>query len=102
MSKIIERHNEMCSGCTYCEPTHPMDLVQMRTLPNGGEIWFTGKFEDLEFCDKPIDLFPSRKLTLKEKSWKDLDGVEWTQRCVDTDWVKDRPRDVTWAIKGLT
>jgi len=25
-----------------------------------------------------------------EKKWKDLSGTEWTQRCLDADWEKNR------------
>jgi hypothetical protein len=31
------------------------------------------------------------------KPWKELSGVEWTQRCVDADWEKDKPQ-IDWYI----
>lgn len=31
-----------------------------------------------------------------EKRWKDLDGIEWTQRCLDADWNKDKPKMGWW------
>lgn len=34
-----------------------------------------------------------------QKPWKELSGVEWTERCLDADWEKDRPRMGWW--KGI-
>lgn len=33
------------------------------------------------------------------KPWKDLSGVEWTQRCLEADWIKDRPKMGWWKDK---
>lgn len=39
-----------------------------------------------------------RKLiyTKRDKLWKELSGEEWTQRCIDQDWEKDKPNMGWW------
>lgn len=31
-----------------------------------------------------------------QKPWKELSGVEWTQRCLDADWEKDEKLSGYW------
>lgn len=39
---------------------------------------------------------PKHKDLPKPKPWKDLSGPEWTQRCLEEDWEKDRPQIAWW------